>query len=71
MFGPSFNERISVRVIRNGESDVPDDAWMEFSPAERIDAVWTLTKLCLAWNNGLADELRLQRTITHLQRSKR
>jgi hypothetical protein len=71
MFGRSFNQRISVKVIRNGETDVSDDTWMEFSPAERIDAVWTLTKLCLAWNSDSADELRLRRTITNLQRSQR
>ena len=61
---------IEVKVIRNGQ--VPrDNAWKDSTPEERIEAVWTLTKLCLAWNNQSTDEPRLQRTITRVQRNKR
>jgi hypothetical protein len=67
----SRNEQIKVRVIRDGLPEPPDDDWLNASPEERIEAVWTLTKLCLAWNKPLAIEPRLQRTVTRLQRAQR
>ena len=61
---------MKVAVIRDGRE--PRDAeWMTTSVEERIEAVWTLTKLCLAWNEQLTSEPRLQRTITRLQRAQR
>jgi len=65
-----LRRNIEVKVFRNGE--VPRDySWKDSTPEERIEAVWTLTKLCLAWNNQSTDEPRLQRTITRVQRNKR
>jgi hypothetical protein len=61
---------ISVRLIRGGEEPM-DEAWKESTPAERIEAVWTLTKICMAWAGYQTDEPRLQRTITRLQRRER
>jgi len=71
MFEPSRREQISGRVIRGGRSEPLDDQWIGTSPEERIEAVWTLTKLCLAWNELPTRELRLQRTVTRLQRARR
>ncbi len=71
MFEPSRREQISGRVIRGGRSEPLDDQWIGTSPEERIEAVWTLTKLCLARNELPARELRLQRTVTRLQRARR
>jgi hypothetical protein len=48
-----------------------DEAWKESTPAERIEAVWTLTKICMAWAGYQTDEPRLQRTITRIQRRER
>ena len=61
---------MSVRTIRDGRPEPFDDALNNSSAEERIEAVWVLTKLCLAWNH-LPDELRLQRTITRIQRASR
>jgi hypothetical protein len=69
MFDDS-RDQIKVRVIRDGV-EPPDDDWSMASPEERIEAVWTLTQLCLAWNKSSASEPRLQRTITRLQRAQR
>jgi hypothetical protein len=71
MFEDSPNDQIKVRVIRDGLPEPPDNDWMMASPEERIEAVWMLTKLCLAWNNSSASEPRLQRTVTRLQRAQR
>ena len=71
MLGRSRREHLNVKVIRNGKSEPFDDNWSEASPAERIEGVWMLTKLCLAWNQESDDEPRLQRTITHVQRARR
>lgn len=71
MFEASQRDQMSVRVIRDGRPEPLDDEWIGSSPEERIEAVWTLTKVCLAWNNHLADEPRLQRTVTRIQRSRR
>ena len=65
------NNQISVRVIRNGLPEPPDNDWTIATPEERIEAVWMLTELCLAWNNPSTSELRLQRTVTRLQRAQR
>lgn len=65
------SEQISARVIRDGSPEPPDTDWLAASPEERIEAVWTLTKLCMSWNNGSISEPRLQRTITRLQRAQR
>jgi hypothetical protein len=67
----SRDEEITVRVIRDGLSEPQDNDWSMASPEERIEAVWTLTKLCLAWNDSSVSEPRLQRTITRLQRAQR
>lgn len=65
------NDQITVRVIRDGLPEPPDNDWTMASPEERIEAVWMLTKLCMAWNNPLTSEPRLQRTVTRLQRAQR
>ena len=71
MLDDSRGEQITVRVIRDGLPEPPDDDWMMASPEERIEAVWMLTKLCLAWNNLSTSETRLQRTVTRLQRAEK
>ena len=65
------SDQITVRVLRDGAPEPPDDNWNMASPEERIEAVWTLTELCLAWNKPSASEPRLQRTVTRLQRAQR
>ncbi len=57
----------SSRVFRGGDSVADDDSWKDLTPAERIEAVWYLTCLCLAWN-GSDDEPRLQRSVGRIQR---
>lgn len=71
MLEDSRKDQISVRVIRDGLAEPPDTDWSMASPEERIEAVWTLTLLCLAWNKPSTDEPRLQRTVTRLQRAQR
>jgi hypothetical protein len=64
-------DKITVRVIRGGLPEAPESDWTTTSPEERIEAVWTLTELCLAWNQQWTHEPRLQRTVTRLQRARR
>jgi len=71
MFEASGSEKMTVRVIRDGQPEPQDNDWIRCTPEERIEAVWTLTKLCLAWNEDSTSEPRLQRTVTRLQRAKR
>jgi hypothetical protein len=67
----SPNEQISVRVIRNGAPEPPDNDWSTTTPEERIEAVWTLTELCMAWNQSSTSEPTFQRTVTRVQRARR
>jgi len=67
----SRNEQITVRVIRGGLPEPLDNDWSMASPEERIEAVWTLTELCMAWNKPSTSEPRLQRTVTRVQRARR
>ena len=71
MLDDSRREQIKVRVIRGGAPEPQDDDWSMASPEERIEAVWMLTELCLAWNKPSTSVPRLQRTITRLQRAQR
>lgn len=64
-------EKMTSKVIRDAQVEPFDDAWFGTSPEQRIEAVWTLTKLCLAWKETLTGEPRLQRTVTRLQRTRR
>ena len=71
MPGDSQDKEIKVGVIRDGLPELPDKDWSLASPEERIEAVWTLTKLRWGWNNPSADELRMQRNITRVLRGQR
>lgn len=59
---------MTIRVLRNGEPEPPDNDWAMATMEERIEAVWTLTKLCMAWNNLSETEPAFQRTITRVIR---
>jgi hypothetical protein len=66
----SRNKQITVRVIRDG-LEPPDNDWAMATMEERIEGVWTLTKLWLEWNNPSGSEPEFQRTITRVQRAQR
>ncbi len=61
---------ITGRVFRAGQTPPPDTEWADSTPEERIDAVWMLTVLCLAWNQEDFIEPRLQRSVVRIQRTK-
>ena len=61
---------ITARVIRPGDSVLEDEAPDLTTTEERIDAVWELTLLCLAWQGDQTGEPRLQRSVSKVQRSQ-
>lgn len=61
---------ITSRVIRPGSSVAEESFWDTVTAAERIDGVWELTLLCLAWQPNQAHEPRLQRSISRIQRPR-
>lgn len=62
---------VTSRVIRKGVP-VPKESDEEIStPEERMNAVWELTLLCLAWQGDEAGEPRLQRFVSRIQRPRR
>jgi hypothetical protein len=65
-----LRKNITSRVIRMGESQLEDQEWENTTPEERINAVWDLTLLCLAWQPEQVDEPRLQRSISRIQRPR-
>ena len=71
MSGRSRNEQLTVRVIRDGLSESQDNDWSTSTREERIEAVWTLTELCMGWNQPSTRAPRLQRTVTRIQRAPR
>src|SRR5689334_12209008 len=66
----SNREEITSRVIRNGFPEPTDNDWSTATPEERIEAVWTPTKLCWGWNDSSSSEPRMQRTVTRVQRGR-
>jgi len=71
MRSASLRRNVTSRLIRRGDPVPEDRDWERLTPAQRIDAVWDLTLLCLAWNGGQPDEPRLQRSVSRVQRSRR
>ncbi len=61
---------ITGRVFRAGQTPPPDTEWADATPEERIDAVWMLTVLCMAWNQEDFIEPRLQRSVVRIQRAE-
>jgi hypothetical protein len=65
---PAGPKNITSLIIRPGDP-VPDQQyWDNATPEERMNAVWELTLLCLAWQPDQAHEPRLQRSISRIQR---
>lgn len=62
---------VTTRLIRSGQSAGTDDEWLHCSVEERLEAVWLLTKLCMAWTMGDEGEPRLQRSVVRIQRGRR
>jgi hypothetical protein len=62
---------MTARVIRPGDPPGDESGWETATPEERIDAVWELTLLCLAWQGDQTSEPRLQRSVSRVQRSGR
>jgi hypothetical protein len=61
-------KKITSSIVRPGDP-VPDQQyWDNATPEERMNAVWELTLLCLAWRPNQAHEPRLQRSISRIQR---
>ena len=58
-----------TRVIRGGVVPSGTADWEGTTPEERINAVWELTRLCLAWSGS--GEPRLQRSVCRIQRTGR
>ncbi len=63
--------KMTSRIIRPGQPIPRDDEWLDFSVAERVEAVWSLTKLCHAWRQEGVSELRLHRDTSNVQRPRR
>jgi hypothetical protein len=61
---------ITSRLLRASEV-TPADDWAGTTAEERIEAVWELTLQCLAWNQDLTSEPRLQRSVVRLRRRRR
>jgi hypothetical protein len=62
---------VTSRVIRPGQPAPQDDDWLERTPSERIEGVWTLTRILSGWNAEDSREPRLRRSVVHVQRSWR
>ena len=67
---PATRKDITCRILRQGDPLPATPDWEGSTPEERIEAVWDLTLLCLAWQ-GKAGEPRLQRSVSRIQRPGR
>lgn len=56
---------LTTRVFRAGQAPPPRADWEGTTAEERINAVWELTRLCLAWSGS--GEPRLQRSVCRIQ----
>jgi len=63
--------KVTSRIIRPGQPIPLDDEWLDYSVAERVAAVWSLTKLCYAWRQEGVSEPRLHRATSNVQHPHR
>ncbi len=61
---------VTARVIRPGDKPPAEEPWPG-TPAERMEAVWTLTRACWAWTGEGDSEPRLQRSVVRVRRGGR
>ncbi len=67
--GAKSQREITSRVIRPGQREPPDELdWLDATPAERMEAVWTLTKACIGWGSEGVAEPRLDRSVSRVLR---
>ena len=66
---PTKRKAMTTRVIRPGDGVPELGGWDNASPEERMNAVWELTLLCLAWQSNHGREPRLQRSASRIQRA--
>lgn len=59
----SSKRAVTTRLIRGVGSVHPGSDWPGTTPEERIEAVWELTLLCLAWREKEAGEPRLEKSL--------
>ena len=71
VMSPRTQRPIKSRVIRPDEPVEDEPGYRNATPAERMNAVWTLTEACLQWGHKRPSELRLQRSISRIQRPVR
>jgi len=69
MSSTSPTRNLTTRIFRRGEVPPLSADWEGTTAEERIDAVWELTRLCLAWSES--GEPRLQRSVCRVQRTRR
>ena len=69
--GKSEDSQNEQMKVRNGEPEPPDNDWAMATMEERIEAVWTLTKICMGWHNSSDTVPELQRTVTRVIRRRR
>ena len=62
---------LATRVIRAGERTPAKMSEIVSTPESRMEAVWDLTLMCLAWRGEPVSELRLQRSVVRIQRARR
>lgn len=67
---PTMSERELSPVECFGAARDQVKTGSETSIAERIDAVWELTRQCLEWTRTGTDGPRLQRSASRVQRSR-
>lgn len=67
----SLRSKMTSRIIRPGEPNLPDTDSLALATEERIEAVWTLTLACMGWNRKGEGAPRLQRSVVHIQRPRR
>ena len=62
---------LKTRVLRGGQTPFEDADWSSYTMEERINAVWELTRACLAWQVEDPSALRLDKSVTRVIRARR
>jgi hypothetical protein len=62
---------VTAQRMRAGEGGHADRDWLDQTPEDRIEAVWTLTQLCLHWTDQGTGVPRLHRSVVRVQRARR
>jgi hypothetical protein len=67
----AMRPNVTLKKYKLGEEPIVDDMDRSMTPAQRVEAVWEITKSVWAWKSKTFDEPPFRRDVTRVIRRRR